>query len=615
MRDFYRVAAATPQIKLADCEANAEAIIELYEAAARENAAVVIFPQLAVTGASCGSLFAQRQLQEAAEAATEKIARATSGKTTLAIFGAPLSLRGKTYDAALVAGNGEIRGAVVNPRPTSPLYSGADFGSDYAEGESGRWVIGEKVLFDDGNAFRFGITFGGDPRLEAGAESELVKAGAKLWINLDAAPTVAGSAARKRQSLLDRAAARQVAVAAIGAAAGESDSDQIYAPLALLSDDGDDCRSQAAPGIVYLDMDLGKFPTPGEIDAAETTVIELDPVPESPDLAWAILREMPYLPADAEKRAEVAAEIFGLQVAGLAQRARQVRAKALVLGVSGGLDSTLALLVAHQAAKQLGGDCQVVALTLPGFGTSGRTHNNALTLGAELGIAVTEIDIKPATLQHFADIGHDPQKFDSTYENAQARERTQILMDIANARQGLVIGTGDLSEGALGWCTFNGDHMSMYAVNASIPKSVIPEILRSRKAFYSPAAQRVLEDVIATPVSPELLPPSDGEIAQKTEELVGAYILHDFFLYYLRRYGAPVEKIRGLAQQVFAEKFAAAEIDRVLKIFFRRFFTQQFKRNCVPDGPDCLGWGLSPRTAWQMPAEASPEIWLRALDK
>ena len=633
MFGFHRLAAAVPVLRVADVDFNAGMLRKCYEEAVRQNAAAVVFPELSITGYSCGDLFFQKRLLERAREAAVEFAAVTAGRQTMAIFGLPL-LEGETlYNVAAVAAGGKIRGLV--PKTLLPnyreFYEKRYFQSGRkVRGRTIRWgtaeiPFGSDLLFDDGADFRFGVEICEDLWGVLPPSSLLALGGARAIFNLSAGTELAAKAEYRRDLVRQQSARCLAAYVLASAGVYESTSDVVFGGHALIANNGrlaaENRRFARKNSIIFADVDFERLAAARVSESSfndnplpENITFRTVPLPaaaSSPDLTYAVNPRCPFVPGDDADRRERCMEIFDIQCAGLARRVEHTHAKTMVIGISGGLDSTLALLVAAECCRLLGRDpAEIIAYTMPGFGTTDRTRGNAVRLCELLGVTLREVDIRPACLQHFRDIGHDPEVLDTAYENVQARERTQILMDVANKTGGLVIGTGDLSEIALGWSTYNGDHMSMYAVNCSIPKTLIRFLIETTAERSAPELAAVLRDVIATPVSPELLPAAgDGTIAQKTEDLIGPYELHDFFLYHFVKYGAEPEKIRFLAENAFRDTYDSDTVSRWLAIFLRRFFRQQFKRNCVPDGPKVGTIALSPRGDWRMPADAADALW------
>ena len=633
MFGFYRLAAAVPRVEVADVAFNRDEILRLYRLAAEQGAAAAVFPELTLTGYSAGDLFFQRRLQRAALDGVAELAAATRDGEALLVVGAPLAVRDKLFNTAFVLGGGRILGAV--PKQLMPNYREFYEKRQFC---SGRGVTGESVelagnavpfgtdlIFTDGEGFRFGVEICEDLWGVLPPSSYLALGGALAVFNPSAGTELASKAAYRRDLVKQQSARILGAYVLASAGVTESTTDVVFGGHAMIAENGrlaaESERFQRRGEVIYADVDLERLTAARLSESSfndnplpEGMRFRIVPLPEtvrqSPDFQYAWNPPRPLVPPDAE-RVERCSEIFHIQSAGLAKRMTHTRARTMVIGVSGGLDSTLAVLVAAECARLLDLPMETIrAFTMPGFGTTAQTKGNGVRLCAALGIALTAVDITPAALRHFGDIGHDPKVLDTTYENVQARERTQILMDVANKTGGLVIGTGDLSEIALGWSTYNGDHMSMYAVNCSIPKTLIRYMLETVAEEKGGALAKVLRDIIATPVSPELLPPdASGKIEQKTEEILGPYELHDFFLYHFLKYQAEPEKIRALALAAWQGVYSEVQIDRTLEIFIRRFFQQQFKRSCMPDGPKVGTIALSPRGDWRMPSDASAALW------
>ncbi len=635
MFGFYRLAAAVPQLRCGDVVYNLAQLQTLYRRAAELGAAAVVFPELSITGYTCGDLFQQERLQRRALEAALTLAETTAGSGTVAIFGLPVVCREALFNTAAIAQGGKIRGLV--PKSYLPnyreFYEKRQFTSGFQLAETefqleGRTVpFGLDLLFEAaGTPFCFGVEICEDLWSVLPPSSTLALRGARLLFNLSASPELATKAAYRRELVRQQSARTLSAYVLAAAGVHESTSDVVFGGQALIADNGrllaENQRFQRRNDLIAADVDLQRL---GALRRSESSFLEavplaaiavrqipLGPVPAAPDITRAYNPPRPFVPADSADRHQRCREILAIQAAGLAGRLEHTAAAGLVVGVSGGLDSTLAVLVAVESCRLLGKPADtVLGVTLPGFGSTGRTHDNAVKLCRYLGTAFREIDIRAACRQHFADLGHDPECHNVVYENVQARERTQILMDLANQTGGLVVGTGDLSEIALGWNTYNGDHMSMYAVNCSIPKTLIRYLIETVAQEAPPDLAAVLDDIIATPVSPELLPPSAaGTIQQETEKLIGPYELHDFFLYHFLKYGAEPDKIAYLARQAWHGRYPAEFIEATLRTFLKRFFRQQFKRNCMPDGPKVGSIALSPRGDWRMPSEAMANLWL-----
>ncbi len=637
---MLRVAAVTPELKVADVAFNVAAIEAAAAQAAQAGARLAVFPELAVTGYSCGDLFGQQLLLVQAEDAVLRLAAASARLGLVLVAGVPLRQGGRLFNAAVVLSGGQVCGVV----PKTFLPSSQEFYERRwfaAAGEAtadhlrlaGRDVpFGTDLLFPaiDFPECVLGIELCEDAWVASPPSGDLAVAGATLLANLSASPETLGKCAYRR-ALVEAQSARCLAGYLYASAGpGESSTDLVFSGHSLVAEYGqmlaETERFRFEATMALADLDLERLATerrrqssfvasqpqrryrPVPIAVGETPAGELRrPVPRTP-----------FVPAGSAERDARCREIFAIQTTGLMTRLRHTGSRQAVLGISGGLDSTLALLVTAKAFDRLGLPRDgIVAVTMPGFGTTARTRGNAEALAAELGVTLRTIAIDAAVGQHFVDIGHDPSRHDVTFENAQARERTQILMDVANQAGGLVIGTGDLSELALGWCTYNGDHMSMYAVNAAVPKTLVRYLIAwCAEAEFTGRAAAVLHDVCATPVSPELLPPHpDGSISQHTEAQVGPYELHDFFLYHVVRCHFAPRKVLRLAELAFGGDYDDAALRRWLKVFLQRFFAQQFKRSCLPDGPKVGSVALSPRGDWRMPSDASVALWLADLEE
>lgn len=635
---FVKVAAAVPQVAVADCARNAERIVALAQQAARRGVELVAFPELAVTGYTCADLFLQPALLDAADEALGEIMRQTRKLPLALIVGLPLRHEDRLYNCAAVVAQGRLLGVV--PKSYIPNYaefyearwfaSGAGIEEERITAAGQEADFGTELTFAV-NGAEFGIEICEDLWVASPPSSRLALNGAKLIFNLSASPEGVGKHAYLRELVAQQSARTHTAYVYCSAGFGESSTDLVFAGNGLIAENGT-MLAQAArfsldEQLTVADVDIERLEFERRRntsfrmreEAGESTVIEM----ELPDAlkASALDRRvdpMPFVPADEAHRSERCEEIFQIQSHGLARRLAHTGCRCAVVGISGGLDSTLALLVTVRTFDKLGLDRRgILGITMPGFGTTDRTYRNALKLMEGLGVTVREIPIRDACLQHFRDIGLPESDRSAAYENAQARERTQILMDVANMEGGLVIGTGDLSELALGWATYNGDQMSMYGVNASVPKTLVRHLVRwAADTERDGATRATLLDIIDTPVSPELLPADrEGNIAQKTEDLVGPYELHDFFLYNFVRAGFRPAKIAFLAEQAFAGSYDHETIVKWLRVFFRRFFAQQFKRSAMPDGPKVGSVSLSPRGDWRMPSDASAALWLRELEE
>lgn len=627
MNGFHRLAAAVPVLRVGDPEYNVERMLELYARACDEGAAIVVFPELAVTGYSCGDMFEQQALLDAADGALARFISATAGRRTIAIAGAPLRVGSRLFNAAAVFGGGRLLGLPLKEFLPNyrEFYEKRQFRS--VREFTGRTAVlagqeapaGAGLVFDCEGGPRFGVEICEDLWAVVPPSSQLAIGGAQVVFNLTAGNELVAKADFRRDLVVNQSARLSGAYVLAGAGVHESTADVVFSGHAMIAFNGrlvaENARFDRQSSIVFADVkpawtdSLRAYWTSfnDAASAATVTRVPLPAAPESPDLRHARLAPRPFVPSDAAVRSERCHEIFSIQTAGLAKRIEHTGAKRLVVGVSGGLDSTLALLVCAKTCVLLGLPPPFIcAVTMPGFGTSRRTRGNAAKLAAKLGAELRTIPIGPAVLRHFKDIGHDPARHDVVYENAQARERTQILMNLANAEGGLLVGTGDLSEIALGWSTFNGDHMSMYNVNGSVPKTLIRYLVEYHASVSEPDLAAVLRDVARTPVSPELLPG-----AQHTESLIGRYELHDFFLYYFMKFGETPEGLALLAEQAFGDEARPEEIRDALAIFLRRFIGQQFKRNAAPDGPKVGTLALSPRGDWRCPSDLSPAVWCR----
>lgn len=632
---YYRLAAVSPRVKVADIAHNVGELVRAMKEAARGGAHAVLFPELALTGVSCGDLFFQPHLQQAALRELAHFASETARLNIPAILSFPLVIEEGIYNVAAVIQSGHVLGLVpksVLPN-TRESYERRQFrpASDLKVKEVelpgfGVVPIGVDLLFTDGADFTFGVEVADDLWSVIPPSSRLALQGARVIFNPGASIAVAGGSAYCRNLVTQQSARCLAAYVYTSAGVGESTQDVVYGGQSLIADNGrlaaENSMFSRETNIIYADVDLQRL---GAARTSESSYndsrvlaqiaparrISLSRFDTRCDLAYAWLPSRPFIPAESE-REQRCEEILQTQAAALAKRIEHTHARTLVIGISGGLDSTLALMVCVRACRMLNmPHSSILAVTMPGFGTTGRTYNNAVAMMKLLGVTFKEVNIKEACLLQFQDLDFDPALRTSTYENVQARQRTSILMNLANKTGGMVVGTGDLSEIALGWSTYNGDHMSMYAVNCSVPKTLIRCLLTYEAAYCGNAdLAETIQDVIDTPVSPELLPPADdGTMDQKTEDILGPYDLHDFFLYHFIKYGAEPTKLRVLAQVAFAGEFPEELIGRTLETFLRRFFQQQFKRSCVPDGPKVGSIALSPRGDWRMPTDACGELW------
>jgi len=636
---FIRVGAATPVIKVADCDYNTERIMELIEKAEDQGNQLIVFPELCITGYTCGDLFLQDTLLKGAAQSVKKIADFTSDKEIVAMVGFPYAVRGKLYNTAAILQGGKVLGLVpkMNIPNYTEFYEGRHFTPGYLDPisiqfEGEEVFFGSRILFECSNIpdFMVGVEICEDLWVPKSPSVEHCIAGATMIANLSASDELTGKDVYRRELVKSQSGKLVCGYLYCDAGEGESTTDVVFAGHNLISEYGAILAESEAfeNGLISTEIDLGKLKserrrmlTYFKADAQPYQVVSFElnnGSKELPDIELTrYIDPAPFVPsvkADRDKRCK---DIINIQAMGLKTRLSHIGGTCVVLGISGGLDSTLALLVAYRAFELLGLDKEgIIAVTMPCFGTTDRTYNNAVELSRRLGVTLLEIPIREAVEQHFKDIGHDQNQHDLTYENSQARERTQVLMDIASKYNGFVVGTGDMSELALGWATYNGDHMSMYGVNASVPKTLVRYLVSYfADTVQDSRLQEVLEDILDTPVSPELLPPSDGEISQKTEDIVGPYELHDFFLYYILRFGFEPAKVYHLAKIAFKDRYENQVILKWLKVFYRRFFTQQFKRSCLPDGPKVGSVSVSPRGDLRMPSDASAALWMNALEK
>ena len=626
---FVRVAAATPRIRVADTRFNAQSILACLAQAKGQGVELLVFPELCVCGYTCGDLFGQDVLLRGAQDALQTVAAATKDAGMLVFAGVPLQVNGVLYNCAAALCGGEVLAFI--PKRHLPNY--AEFyekrnfqpynGENIRVPFGGKEVpFGSKFIFRcrEERDFTVAAELCEDLWVPAPPSVAHALAGANIIVNLSASDETAGKAEYRR--LLVRAQSAKTVSGYVYADAGdgESTTDMVFSGHDLICENGEILAESAlfSNDILLSEIDVRRLAYERRrintfYDASDLQGYE--ELPFAAGSAWEALTRpvsrLPFVPAEGgalDGRAEL---ILSMQAAGLKKRLEHTRAETAVLGISGGLDSALALLVCARAFDALGRDRKgILAVTMPCFGTTDRTFQNSLRLMEALGVTSRTVPVADAVRGHFKDIGHDERVHNAAYENAQARMRTLVLMDLANDANGLVVGTGDLSELALGWATYNGDHMSMYGVNASVPKTLVKYLIRYEAARLGGGAQAVLEDVLATEISPELLPPEGGKIAQKTEELVGPYELHDFYLYHAIRWGFPPRKVFFLAQAAFAGKYEDAVLKKWLISFYRRFFSQQFKRSCLPDGVKVGSVALSPRGDWRMPSDASATLWL-----
>ncbi len=623
MKDgFVRAAVGTPEIHVADCEFNAQSIISLMNEAKEKHVKLLVLPELCITGATAQDLFWHDALIEGAKDALEDICAASEGSDLMTVVGLPVAYRGKLYNCAAVVKNGGVIGLVPQTN-----VSGAK--KNWFASYEGEWNILRDGIFESaeiaGNlifeceelgGLRVAVVFGDD--LSA-AESQAMRsamAGATVIVSCAADAEIVGQADYRRMMVKSQSSRLICAYLYANAGRGESTQDMVYSGHSLIAECGE-IIAESKPyttGLTVTEIDIQKIEADRRranvMGNEEYTAVSFSLNEEETPISR-VIDPMPFIPADEAVRNQRCEEILNIQAQGLMQRLRHTHCKTAVIGVSGGLDSTLALLVTSRAFRLLGLPSEgIMAITMPCFGTTKRTRSNAEVLAECLGMSFQEVSIAKAVTQHFEDIGQSLSDHSVTFENGQARERTQVLMDIANKVGGMVIGTGDLSELALGWATYNGDHMSMYGVNGDVPKMLVRYLVRHEAEHAdSEALKNVLLDILGTPVSPELLPPKDGDIAQKTEDLVGPYELHDFFLYHLLRRSCTPEKVLRMAKIAFEGRYDEETIVKWLKTFCRRFFNQQFKRSCLPDGPKVGTVGVSPRGDLRMPSDAVSALW------
>lgn len=631
---FVKVAAVTPKIKVADTKYNGEVICAEIKKAAEQGAKVIVLPELCITGYTCSDLFLQEKLLRAAKEELLRIAVFCETVDAIVFVGLPFAWDGKLYNVAAAINKGKILGLV--PKIYLPNYNEFYEARHFSRGKE----KAELVCLNEETEVLFGsdllFTCESMPDLKIGVElcEDLwtvqppsirhARNGASVIVNLSASNELTGKSAYRRELVKTQSARLLCGYIYASAGEGESTQDVVYSGHNLIAENGTVLK-EAVPfsgESIVSEIDVTRLiaerrrMTTFELEESEYKKVPFTVQKEQIELTRPV-DPMPFVPSGTSDRNARCEEILAIQAHGLKKRLEHTHCKAAVIGISGGLDSTLALLVTVRAFDLLGMDHgQIKAVTMPGFGTTDRTYDNAVKLIRNLGADFMEVDIKDAVNIHFRDIGQDPSVHDVTYENGQARERTQILMDIANKSGGMVIGTGDLSELALGWATYNGDHMSMYAVNASVPKTLVRHLVR----YYADTCgnqtlEQVLLDVLDTPVSPELLPPEEGKISQKTEDLVGPYELHDFFLYHMLRQGETPAKVYRLAKLAFLGTYEDAVILKWLKTFYRRFFAQQFKRSCLPDGPKVGSVAVSPRGDLRMPSDACGTIWLQEIEE
>jgi NAD+ synthase (glutamine-hydrolysing) len=634
---FIRVAAATPDLRVADVSYNADQILALIRKANQGQVSLVVFPELAVTGCTCADLFLDQTLQKSAAQALSDLIRETRDMDIICVLGLPIQVDHALYNAAAVFQRGHLLGMVSKSQ--IPGYSSFSETRYFSPGSQALKRL-DRIDFDQQSVpfgtdlifasrlmpdFRFFVEIGEDHFMPLPPSIHAAQAGAAIICVPSASHEIA-TRAQHRRTLVGSHSERLVcATIYANAGEGESTTDLVFSGHRLIFENGRKLAESALyeAGLITADLDVQRLiarrqrssPFKSDVDGPVFRTVSFTHRLKSLNLQR-FFSPYPFVPADPDERADRCEAILLMQIQGLKKRLQHIQATRAIIGLSGGLDSALAFIVTIRTFDALKLDRKgIIAVTMPGPGTTERTRQNARQLADAMQTTCREISINRSVLAHLEDINHDPKQHDVVYENAQARERTQILMDLANQYGGLVVGTGDLSEMALGWATYNGDHMSMYAVNSSVPKTLVRHLVRHFAVNSpDPEVKRVLLDIIETPISPELLPPKDGQMAQKTEHIVGPYPLHDFFLFYLLRYGFTPQKLLRMASLAFSESYGRDEIRHWLRVFLTRFFSQQFKRSCMPDGPKVGRITLSPRGDWHMPSDAVVSIWIKQLE-
>ena len=632
MKDgFIKTAAASFDVTVADCVTNAEKITEIIKNEAKNGVQLLVLPELCITGYTCSDLFLQSELLNGAEEALKNICENTKSADIIAVAGLPISKNSRLYNCAAVLYKGEILGVV--PKANIPNYNEFYEKRHFCPAPKNNSTLtlfdkeipfGTNLIFAcaDMKNFTFAVEICEDLWVAAPPSVNHAKNGANIIVNLSASNEVIGKCEYRRSLVSGQSARLVCGYVYCSAGDGESTTDTVFASHHIIAENGVVLKENTLfeNGLIQTEIDVDRIDGERRKIGSYQTEVSPDYKTISFDIQKSVteltreIPQTPFVPGDVLKIDERCSLILTMQAMGLKKRIVHTRAKGVVIGISGGLDSTLALLAAVRAFDILKRSrTEITAISMPCFGTTSRTKSNAEKLCTAMGVTFKTVDIKKAVNQHFEDIGHDPNNFDVVYENSQAREREQVLMDYANKTGALVVGTGDLSELALGWATYNGDHMSMYGVNAGVPKTLVRYLVRhAKKLFDGENIGEILDDILATPVSPELLPPKEGEIAQKTEELVGPYELHDFYLYYAVRFAFPPKKVLRLAKYAFS--YDDEILVHWLKTFYRRFFAQQFKRSCLPDGPKIGSVSLSPRGDWRMPSDAAAKLWLDELE-
>lgn len=638
--EYLRIGVVSPELRIANVDFNVYTILEECKKIEKEKAEIVVFPELSLTGYTCGDLFYQKELQSKSIEGLRQIKEFSQGRPYAIIVGVPLAFRGRIFNCAAVVCDGEIAGIVPKTflANSSEYYEKRWFSSGLVADFDTIDLFGESVPFGSGLIFvsklhsslTFGIEICQDLWSIMPPSFDLCLGGAKVIINLSASDDYVGKFDYRRTLVATQSARGNCAYVYADSGSWESSTDLVFSGHSLIAENGrilaESKRFELEGTSLVADIDLELVANERQkndsfrdiVQQKKFRFIEVNIRKSKAEQLRRPINAFPFLPKDEAERSKVCKEIFEIQSTGLARRLLHTGSKDVVIGISGGLDSTLALLVSLQAFEKLSYDKQGIhCVVMPGFGTSERTKSNAVKLAKLFDTSLEIIDIRDSVSKHLEDIGSSAESYDIVYENAQARERTQILMDLGNKYNGLVVGTGDLSEIALGWSTYNADHMSMYNVNAGVPKTLVRYVVRwvAEELYRGEVSQRLL-DIVDTPISPELLPSDEnGEISQKTEEIVGPFDLNDFFLYYFLRYGFKPKKIYFLATLAFGKKFTKKEIAKWLSNFIRRFFLNQFKRSCMPDGPKVGTVALSPRGDWRMPSDADFAIWLEDLDK
>lgn len=636
---FIRVAAATPVIRVADCGYNADKIIEFIAKAQEQKIKLIVFPELCITGYTCGDLFLQDTLLQGAIKGVEKIAEFTKELEPVVVVGFPYVVKDKLYNTAAVIQRGKVLGLI--PKISIPnyteFYEARHFTSGFVDPVQINFLgeeifFGSRILFQNNEMpdFILGVEICEDLWIPQSPSIDHCIAGATVIANLSASDELTGKDTFRRELVKNQSAKLVCVYIYADAGEGESTTDVVFAGHNLIAENGTLLAESTTfeNGMITIEVDLGRLKSERRrmhtYLGQNTNPYQVIPFSfqsnagELPELELIrYIDSAPFVPSVKSEREKRCRDIINIQALGLKTRLAHINGRCAVVAISGGLDSTLALLITDKAFDLLGIDKKgIIAVTMPCFGTTDRTYQNAIDLAGCLGVTLLEIPIREAVELHFRDIGHDRNQHDLTFENSQARERTQVVMDVAGKYNGFVVGTGDMSELALGWATYNGDHMSMYGVNASVPKTLVRYLVE----YFADTAKdnklsEVLKDILDTPVSPELLPPKDGEISQKTEDIVGPYELHDFFLYYILRFGFAPAKVYRLAKTAFAGRYEDQVILQWLKVFYKRFFSQQFKRSCLPDGPKVGSVAVSPRGDLRMPSDASAALWMSELNE